>query len=297
MTVQQLSYFIVLGQCLHFGRAAKMLYIAQATLSHSIAALEEELNVTLFDRDNRKVALTPAGQIFLQEAMEIVNKVNNAVQKTRMAESGYTGSLSIGTLAGLCKGSVADMIYSFTQNYPHVSIAMSQTNATALNRRLIMGEMDIALTWAVCVTPFEDQIAWRKIDSDRFSLVLGKRNPLADREFALRELADEPFVVTNASANPFVHDHILRFCEARGLKPKITYSVPSLEVACTLIKAGLGVGIFPALGAMSFSDNELVCKPIDGEELELDIVLSWNRKLTNPVVPTFLENLNIEHAF
>lgn len=67
MTITQMKYFITAAKCLNFTKAASQLYITQSALSRQIVAMEEELNLQLFVRNNRQVKLTPAAVVLLEE--------------------------------------------------------------------------------------------------------------------------------------------------------------------------------------------------------------------------------------
>ncbi|HBC25743.1 MAG TPA: LysR family transcriptional regulator, partial [Pseudomonas sp.] len=81
---------------LHFGRAAEQLRISQPPLSQQIQALEQELGVRLFDRTNRRVALTDAGRLFLEETRRTLAQVDKSVDVARRAEQGEIGELKVG---------------------------------------------------------------------------------------------------------------------------------------------------------------------------------------------------------
>src|SRR5689334_13396572 len=96
MELRHLRYFVAVATELHFGRAAAKLGIAQPPLSQQIQKLEKELGTKLFQRSNRRVALTQAGKTFFPEAQAILAHADDAVAKTRRADIGAAGHLSIG---------------------------------------------------------------------------------------------------------------------------------------------------------------------------------------------------------
>jgi DNA-binding transcriptional LysR family regulator len=92
----RLRYFVAVAEELHFGRAAERLFIAQPALSQQIRKLEEQLGVTLLERDHRHVALTPAGEAVLPEARAAVEQVDRALAVARRFRSTGLGRLDIG---------------------------------------------------------------------------------------------------------------------------------------------------------------------------------------------------------
>src|SRR6266446_1362780 len=96
MELRHLRYFIAVAEELHFGRAAEKLCIAQPPLSQQIQQLERELGFLLFNRTNRRVELTAAGHMFLEEARVIMSSLEKAVHAARRVARGETGWLGIG---------------------------------------------------------------------------------------------------------------------------------------------------------------------------------------------------------
>ncbi len=93
MELRHLRYFVAVAEELHFGRAAQRLNLSQPPLSQQIQALESELGTRLLERTNRRVALTEAGRLFLEEARQILLASERAAERVRRAGRGETGQL------------------------------------------------------------------------------------------------------------------------------------------------------------------------------------------------------------
>ena len=96
MELRHLRYFIAVAEELHFGRAAQVLGISQPPLSQQIQALEQEVGARLFERTNRRVELSEAGRLFLEEARLVLAQVDKAADVARRAQLGELGELKIG---------------------------------------------------------------------------------------------------------------------------------------------------------------------------------------------------------
>src|SRR5947209_12678721 len=101
LELRHLRYFIAVAEELHFGRAARRLGITQPPLSLQIQRLEAELGVTLFERTNRRVQLTPAGKTLLEEGRNVIAEFSGALDAARRAARGETGSLSVAFAASV----------------------------------------------------------------------------------------------------------------------------------------------------------------------------------------------------
>jgi|GEM_PF-776664 len=102
-------------------KAAEQLFMTQPTLSRQISAIEAELNLQLLIRHNRKIKLTPAGTILMQEFQKIYTEYCQAVMKAQNAMKGIIGSLKIGVLAGTNIPDIMPLVLSyFKETYPNV---------------------------------------------------------------------------------------------------------------------------------------------------------------------------------
>ena len=96
MELRHLRYFAAVADTCHFGQAAEQLHVAQPALSYAIRQLEDELDVTLFNRTTRQVSLTPAGEFLKAEAARILAGVDDAERGVRRIAAGRSGLLRVG---------------------------------------------------------------------------------------------------------------------------------------------------------------------------------------------------------
>src|SRR6185503_18126681 len=113
MELRHLRYFVAVAEELHFGRAAARLRIAQPPLSRQIRALEGEIGTVLFDRSRRRVELTRAGKVFLDEVRRTFGQVERAVGLARRAGRGESGALSIGFVSAVTHTSLPVILRAF----------------------------------------------------------------------------------------------------------------------------------------------------------------------------------------
>src|SRR5947209_7505951 len=118
MELRHLRYFIAVADELHFGRAAERLCISQPPLSMQIQQLEHEVGFRLFDRTNRRVALTPAGQLFLEEARQILRSLESAVGAAGRIARGEQGWLGIGFVGSATYDVLPAVIRRFRESNP-----------------------------------------------------------------------------------------------------------------------------------------------------------------------------------
>lgn len=118
MTLNQLECFMVLAQRLNFTQAADDLFMAQPALSRLISALEKELDLQLFYRNSRSVALTPAGTVFFKKCPKILDEYRGSVVAARLAQEGYRGSLTLASCGTPSNQSCPHSISAFARPIP-----------------------------------------------------------------------------------------------------------------------------------------------------------------------------------
>jgi DNA-binding transcriptional LysR family regulator len=144
--LRYLLYFATVAEQQSFTRAAEKLGIAQSAISQQIKTLEEELEVQLLLRTKRSVKLTAAGQAFLREAKDILNRVEQSRVEARRAAQGETGALSIGFFKTGSFLFLPELIHAYRTRYASVRIDLHEQTPSEQLDSLELGRIDVGFT-------------------------------------------------------------------------------------------------------------------------------------------------------
>lgn len=245
MELRHLRYFIVTAEELHFTRAAQRIGIAQPPLTKQIKSLEEELGFRLFDRLPGQVRLTDAGEVFLRESREVLDRVSRAVMRSRAAARGEIGGLNVGfTVSASYHSIVTTSLQTFREHYPEVHLTLEENRSTQLVEGLKQERLDAA--FVRLPIPIDESICFELLSSEPMVVVVPKRHALARRKIvSLRELEHEPFVLYPRTNRLGLSDSIVSACEADGFSPQIVQLAPQISSTINLVASSLGITIVP----------------------------------------------------
>ncbi|GAB7530863.1 LysR family transcriptional regulator [Pseudomonas sp. 3A(2025)] len=247
MELRHLRYFIAVAEELHFGRAAQTLGISQPPLSQQIQALEQELGARLFERTNRRVELSEAGRLFLDEARLVLAQVDKAANVARRAQLGELGELKIGfTASAPFISSIPKAIFNFRQAYPAVHLALQEMISQDVVEQLEAGSMHVGIMRPL---PLPDSLVAIEILRDPLVAYMRADHPLALRSeegVHMADLAHEPFVFFPRTYGSGLYAQVMSLARAAGFNPLITQEAGEPMTIIGLVAAGLGVTILPA---------------------------------------------------
>ncbi len=145
MDYQQLECVIEVCKYNSFTRAANALFLSQSSVSKNIAALEQELGISLVERTRHKVAPTEAGLYLAREAQKIVRQMSEAAEQAKHIASGKLGFLKLGVSEELdINGLLPGFISGFSRKYSEIEIAISVHSYKELANLILLGELDVA---------------------------------------------------------------------------------------------------------------------------------------------------------
>lgn len=247
MELRHLRYFIAVAEELHFGRAAQQLGISQPPLSQQIQALEQELGARLFERTNRRVELSEAGRLFLEEARLVLAQVDKAADVARRAQLGELGEMKIGfTSSAPFNSSLPKAIYAFRQAFPAVHLNLQEMSSKSVADALVDETIEIGLMRPLALP---DSLSVVELLREPLVAVLSVAHPLAQAEqkgIELKELANEPFVFFPRSYGSGLYAQFLSLARQAGFSPHIAQEAGEAMTIIGLVAAGLGVSVLPA---------------------------------------------------
>ena len=263
MELRHIRYFLTLAEEKSFTKAAEKLLIAQPPLSRQIRDLEEELGTTLFERSTRGVALTQAGEKFLQYALQIEHLAEQSVEVLQEMKDGLQGTLYLASVEGQGPRLLSKWIAGFHKLYPHVEFHLWNGDSDDVFFRLQNGLCDLALI----AGPYDQEnLEGLWIYEEPWVAMIPAVHPLAKSSrdtIALKEL--EPYELIIPSRHSRLQE-ISGWFEKKDMKPKVICRMAHLLNAYELTEQNVGIAIYPASAAF-YGDKEkvVVRKLIDPE--------------------------------
>jgi DNA-binding transcriptional LysR family regulator len=237
--LRQLRHFVAVAEHLHFGRAAQALHISQPPLSRSIQDMERRLGALLFARTRRKVELTPEGTRFLAEAKRLLAQLERALVEVGSMAAGAGGRLRLGFVSLADFGVLPGLLKAYKAARPGVTLALREMLSPEQAAALAAGELDFGLL----LPPVAGDLEHLVVQRERFVAALPARHRLARGagRLAVRELADEAFVMAPREIAPGLHDVVALLAARRaGSNPDADRGKPGLERSGRRAGAGLG---------------------------------------------------------
>lgn len=286
--IRSLRQFTLLAEMLHFGRASKAGRISPSALSRSIRQLEDQLGVALFERDNRSVALTAAGETFLIYARDALTQWD-VIRQDLMQQAGeLRGEISIFCSVTASYSFLYDLLSRFRRDHPRIEIKLHTGDPDLAVQRVLAGEEDMAIGArpnrtpgelvfkAIAVTPLvfiaarQDQVYAR--------LSRRQRDPLAWQA--------TPMILAETGLARQRVDNWFRSFE---VQPTIYAQVAGNEAIVSMVSLGFGVGVVPKIAL----DNSPLADKISIldvrprlEPYELGL-FTLQKKLRNPLIKAF----------
>ena len=275
-TLRQLQFFVAAAEAGSVTGAARGLSISQSSVTEAIRALEDDLGVTLFDRQARGLLITHKGQAFLRHARQILSDVATARTAFRDEEEAAPGRLSLGVTSLVAGYVLSDILSRYRRAYPRVDLSVTEDSGDYLQHLLIGGELDVAV---LLTSSVKDRLALHVetlvVSPYRLWLPLG--HPLAEQEaIALEELAGRPLIQLMVDE---IEESTRRLTGALPVKPQVAFRTRSVEAVRSLVATGAGLAILPSLvyRPWSLEGDRIEIRDVSGDLPSVQVGLAWRR--------------------
>jgi LysR family transcriptional regulator, benzoate and cis,cis-muconate-responsive activator of ben and cat genes len=224
---RQLRYFVTVARERNFTRAAEKLRIAQPPLSRQIQQLEDEFGVTLFDRGSRPLALTDAGRLLFEQAVQVLDRMDEMKAMVRRLLQAERPRFSIGFVGSTLYGYLPEVVRRYRAARPGMELSLVELTTMEQIAALKEGRIDVGFGRV----QFDDSAIERTVlRNEKLSAALPRTHALAARTGRLRldELAGDALVVYPKAPRPSYADQVLALFRERGLKPPVVHEVRAI---------------------------------------------------------------------
>lgn len=287
--LRHLRYFVAVAETLNFRRAAERLRVSQPALSKQIQDLESDLRVQLFLRNTGGVVLTPAGAAFLDEARDVLERVELATEAARAADDGQGGRLVVGSLGGVSAGFLAPALALFRARFPKVEVTLHEAPISDQLQALRAGRIQIAFATSPA-TAVQPKLDSAEVFASRIAVAMAREHRLASQPFiTLAELAVESLVGVSDEGQTGHQQWMEGIFAGRGIGHRPIKSVNGLESLMALVAGGHGVSmLLPSMRARG--DKTIIYRRIKetGEDLLVHLMAVWRKGGGSQVAQNFV---------
>ncbi|HUB47873.1 MAG TPA: LysR substrate-binding domain-containing protein [Acetobacteraceae bacterium] len=288
MEMRHLRYFVAVAEEGGFTRAAeRRLHTAQPSLSRQIRDLETSLDVQLIDRGPRGMALTAAGQVFLEHARLILSQAEAAADAARRAARPAKTPFRVGFLTGHEIGWLPKVLELLHGSLPDIELTIHSASSPELMHALIHGNMDLAFLRRDDAAP---QLAFKPLIEEVLFLLMPAGHRLAKRKaIRVADIRDETFISFSAKYSPVLR-RVIDDCLAQaGVSLAPAHEAETLPMVISLILATGGVTLLPAYMERLLPPS-VASRPLLGKVPTITLALGYSKNNSSPLLARFIAN-------
>jgi DNA-binding transcriptional LysR family regulator len=288
--LRHLRYFVAVAEELHFRKAAERLHISQPPLSHQIGLLEKEVGLKLLERTNRRVSLTPAGELFLQEARATLEQAGKASSVATRYRAGEIGELRLNFFpSALLIGTVSRSVLHFRRRFPEISLVLTERESQDQVVAIAKDDADIAVIRSYGPPLIPSQLQSQLLVEEPVFVVMPDDHPLSKTASLKAEQLQDELIIAYGDRMGTTLPRIVRdVCRQAGFEPEYSQVANANTTMVGLVALGLGLAIVPEAQARMLPIG-VVAKPLPDSTPKASVSLVWKRRAdTPPVIENFL---------
>jgi DNA-binding transcriptional LysR family regulator len=286
MELRHLRYFVAVAAHGSFNRAAEILHLTQPALSRQVKDLEEELGVPLLVRGQNKVKLTEAGDLFYEEAREVIACANKAVQRVRGEARSET--LRVGYAPSIVAGIMGAALEKFKSAAPRVRIELTDLSSREINELANEERLDMMISPGVSITKKNSEFQWTELHRLQPVLVMPETHPLAKlKRIPPTRLRDLPLIGLAQGNYPEYVPHVRGILKPFGVLPRFVSLVnDGISTLFTELEAHRAAAILTE-GIISIMPRTLVARRFAPVLPSATVMIGLSALRPNPHAETF----------
>jgi len=277
MNLQSIKYLTALAQHRHFGKAAKMCFVSQPTLSMQIKKLEDRLDVQLLERTNKSVRLTAIGEAISIHAHNILRETEAIREIAKAAKDPFQGPIKIGVIPTVAPYLLPKIIFKLKKIFPKLIFLFIEKQTQFLLEELKQGKLDTAIL-ALPIT--DSRLEAKEFFKEDFLLALSKNHSWANKKsIKATDLSGENLLLLDEGH--CLRDQALSWCYQTNATELEDFRATSLETLRQIIAVGEYITFMPKLACKS--NDGLSYIAFSGEKPSRTLGLVW-RKSTGRIL-------------
>lgn len=267
MNLRDLRYLVAIAEHRHFGRAAAACFVSQPTLSTQLKKLEETLGVTLVERTNRQVMLTPVGSSIVAQAQRVLGEVNRLVGLAEEHRDPLGGEFRLGIIPTVAPYLLPRILAPVRADLPNLKMRLTEAQTAVIGRMLKEGELDAVI---LALPVGEDNIIESVLYREPFYLAVSDQHEKANlASVSLADLDHEQVLLLEDGH--CLRDHALEVCKSHNAVENTNFRATSLETLRQMVAANIGTTLMPELAVtgesagvrcIPFAEPEPPCRTI-----------------------------------
>ncbi|CAD1796240.1 LysR family transcriptional regulator [Xanthomonas sp. CPBF 426] len=281
MDIRQIKKFVAVAKTRNFTQAAGLLHMTQPSLSKQIQQLEERLGARLFQRDSRPIRLTEAGRRFYEDALAVLDRVEQMEQTARRLGLGGKRIFNVGFVASALYGGLPTVMRRLMERREDVEVRWLEMTSVEQQDALRRGIIDVGFGRIITGDASVTRVVLRQ---ERLFLALPPEHRLARKSGPVRllELDGSDIIVYPSQPRPSYADQVLSLLREHGARPQEVHEVKELQTALALVTAGSGACLIPATAR--HLRPSLVYRPVADADAMSPIVMNYRSRDEDPVI-------------
>ncbi|MCP4324676.1 MAG: DNA-binding transcriptional regulator OxyR [Psychromonas sp.] len=243
MNLRDLEYLVAVNDLRHFRKAAERCFVSQPTLSGQVRKLEDELGITLIERNNRKVIFTNAGEAITEQARRVLMEVSGVKDLARSFSEPMSGPIHVGLIPTVAPYLLPRIVKPIQQQFSDLEMFFVEDQTERLLKKLNDGELDCVI---LALLPRMDNYGQFKLYKEPLELVIPEKHDWNDRKIVhFNELKGKKILMLEDGH--CLRDQAMEYCFVAGAEEDNSFRATSLETLRFMVGAGTGITLLPQL--------------------------------------------------